>query len=103
MSGFIEIAKIVIKYTLYSVIVLVILSILANLLSLTPVLDFMSGLLEPFKDVINFTYNVLYFWTGGAFRYIYIVVSSVLLCKITFWLTYGLIQSYKIFSNWLLK
>lgn len=103
MSGFVEIAKVIIKVALYAVIVLVIFAIFANILSLSPVLDFISELLNPFTDVVNFTYNVLYFWTGGAFRYVYIVVSSVLLCKITFWTTYGAIQGYKIFVNWLLK
>lgn len=103
MAGFVEIAKIIIKVGFYALIVLIILSIVSNLLSLTPIFTWLSTLTTAFHDVIQFAYNVLYFWTGGAFRYIYTLVISVITCKITFWTVYGGIQAYKILSNWIMK
>lgn len=103
MSGFVELAKIVLKVAFFTAILVILGSVLLSLANLSPIVSFLNGLTDAFNSIINFTYNVLYYWTAGAFRYIYIGILSVLISKLTFWSVYGGIQGYKIVVEWLMK
>lgn len=103
MSGFVEIAKIVFKYGFFLAILVLLGSIVLSLVNLSEIVGFLSPLVDGFNSVINFTYNVLFYWTGGAFRYIYVASLSVVITKLVFWSSYGLIQGYKIVVEWLMK
>lgn len=103
MSGFVEIAKIILKVGFFVGVIAIIISIGLTIANLAGVLDFLNGLFSTFTGIIQRIYNLLYFWTGGAFKYIYIAGMSILIAKLVFWSVYGLIQMYKIVVEWLFK
>ena len=104
MSGFVEIAKIVIKVGFFVVLAGLIVAILiVPLDNLAGILQFLNGISSVLLTLISFVYSVLYYWTSGAFGLVYLAVMAVVVTKVTFWSIYWIIQGYKIVTEWLFK